>query len=188
MTKDSSQQNNSEDTERKIAFLFDVINRYDTYILSTNAKASLIIAFNSMILSIILMRFGEILSFYSSTGSNLFIGFMLVLIIAASLVSLFFVFEVIYPFFGNSSDKTNQTNSLVFFGSVSKMSHVEYLDHIQKSSQHDILKDLAGQAVVLSSGLNQKMIKMRKSIGWISFNLVIVFFLVIFRTLQAGGQ
>jgi hypothetical protein len=34
----------------KIPLMLDVIKRYDNYIISTNAKASLIIAFNSLIL------------------------------------------------------------------------------------------------------------------------------------------
>ncbi len=188
MIKEPSQQNGNDDTMGKIEFLFDVIRRYDTYILSTNAKASLIIAFNSLILGTILMRFGEIITFYSCLESKLLVGFLLILITISSLVSLFYVFEVVYPYLDDITDKTNKNNSLIYFGSVSKMSSSEYLDQIEKSSQQDIINDLAGQAVILSKGLNKKMTQMRKSIGWISFNLVIVFFLVVFRTLQTGGQ
>lgn len=170
------------DDNTKLAFITDVIKRYDNYIISTNAKASLIIAFNSLIVGTVLLKFGSIISFYDSSGIRNLVGFLLVFISISSLLSLFFVFRVVYPYFGNKNDNSNQKNSLVYFGSVSKISGSEYLDHLEICSIHELVKDLAIQATIIAKGLNSKMLMMRHSIRTINFSLVLILILVILRT------
>lgn len=168
----------------KIPLLLDVIKRYDNYIISTNAKASLIIAFNSLIFGTVLLKFGDIILFYDSLSVRWFVGFILVLISASSLLSLFFVFNVIYPYFGNIADDKKQQSSLIYFGSVSEMSGQEYLEHLKSATIEEFSADLAEQATILASGLKKKMLKMRRSIKAITFSLVFVMVLVIIRAVK----
>lgn len=169
------------DADFKLVFIIDVIKRYDNYIISTNAKASLIIAFNSLILGIVLLKFGDIISFYNFSGIRVVVGLLLALISASSLLSLFFVFSVVYPYFGSKTDDENQQNSLVYFGSVSKINGQEYLNRLEIGSVEELIKDLTEQATILARGLNSKMLKMRYSIKAITFSLVFILFLVILR-------
>lgn len=171
----------------KISFLLDVIKRYDTYIVSTNAKASLIIAFNSLIMGAVLLKFGDIIGFYSNQSMKSFVGFLLVLITASTLLSLFHVFRVVYPFFGNTSEEKTQISSLIYFGSVSKMSDEEYMENISKASLEQLTKDLSSQTTILANGLKGKMMKMRSSINAITFTMVLILFLVLFRAVEIGA-
>jgi len=169
------------DANSKLVFIIDVIKRYDNYIISTNAKASLIIAFNSLILGTVLLKFGDIISFYNSSGIRGVVGLLLVFISASSLLSLFFVFSVVYPYFGSKIDDDNQQSSLVYFGSVSKINGQEYLNRLEICSIQELIKDLTVQATILARGLNSKMLKMRHSIKAITFSLVFILILVILR-------
>lgn len=165
----------------KIPLLLDVIKRYDNYIISTNAKASLIIAFNSLILGTVILKFGDIISFYGSLRIREVVGFLLVIMSASSLLSLFFVFNVVYPYLGSTADDKKQRTSLIYFGSVSKMSGQEYLDCLENGTIEELTADLAEQATILAEGLNKKMLKMRRSIEAITFSLVLILVLVIMR-------
>lgn len=166
---------------QKIALLLDIIKRYDTYIVSTNAKASLIIAFNSLILGTVLLKFGDIIGFYATQNTKTFVGFILLIITASTLLSLFFVFQVVYPFFGTTSDNKKQKSSLIYFGSVSNMSADEYAENITNTSLTDIIKDLSTQATVLAGGLQDKMLKMRYSIKSITLTMLLILLLALFR-------
>lgn len=181
MIENKSDVPGNVDANSKLLFIQEIIKRYDNYIISTNAKASLIIAFNSLILGTVLLKFGEIISFYNSSRMSGVAGLLLVLISVSSLLSLFFVFGVVYPYFGSKTDDENQRNSLVYFGSVSKINAQEYLNRLEICSIEDLIKDLTAQTTILARGLNSKMIKMRDSIIAITFSLVFILFLVILR-------
>ena len=179
MTNTESQK--SEENRQKFTFLLEVIKRYDTYIVSMNSKASLIIAFNSLVLGTVLLKFGGIIEFYSTTNMKSFVGFTLLLITASTLLSLFFVFQVVYPFFGTTSDNKQQKSSLIYFGSVSNMSTDEYLDKVTNSSLTQIIEDLSIQATILAGGLQDKMLKMRYSIKAITVTMLLILLLALFR-------
>jgi hypothetical protein len=179
MTNTESQV--SEEKRQKVSLLLDVIKRYDTYIISTNAKASLIIAFNSLVLGIVLLKFGDIIGFYSTPNSKTFAGFVLLIITASTLLSLFYVFQVVYPFFGTTTDNKKQKSSLIYFGSVSNMSADEYIEKISNSSLTQLIEDLATQATILAGGLQEKMLKMRYSIKAISLTMLLILLLALFR-------
>ena len=179
MTDTESQE--FETNRQKISFLLDIIKRYDTYIVSTNAKASLIIAFKSLVLGTVLLKFGYIIWFYSSPNTKTFVGFILLIITASTLLSLFFVFQVVYPFFGTTSDNKNQKSSLIYFGSVANMSADEYIEKISNSSLTQIIEDLSAQAIILAGGLQDKMLKMRYSIKSITLTMLLILLLALFR-------
>ena len=187
MTETEPRDKDIVNWQYKIYLLLDVIKRYDTYIVSTNAKASLIIAFNSLILGAVLLKFSDIVGFYASANVKSFVGFLLVAITASTLVSLFLVFRVVYPYFGGIADEKRQQTSLIYFGSVASMSDQEYLESISKISLEQLIADLSAQATILATGLKDKMLKMRKSIRAITFTLVIILVLVLFRAVEGAA-
>ena len=168
----------------KITLIMDIIKRYDSYIVSTNTKASLIIAFNSLILGTVLLRFSDIISFSCSLFTKVAVSFLLVLLSASSLCSLFFIFIVIYPYFGRKDDKKEQERSLIYFGSIAKMSGREYFENFNRITIEELVADLSGQAVILAAGLQTKMLRMRRSIEAITFSLVLILVLVISKALN----
>jgi len=171
----------------KITFILDVIKRYDNYIVSTNAKASLIIAFNSLIIGTVLLKFDDIISFVCSPSFYCFqvvmtvVCILLVLITASSLLSLFYVFSVVYPYFGSKSDCKKQQDSLIYFGSVSGMNGLGYFERFDRVTIKELIADLAEQAIILAGGLKKKMLKMRRSIETITFSLLLILILVLVK-------
>lgn len=184
MTEPEPRDKDIVNEQYKISLLLDVIKRYDTYIVSTNAKASLIIAFNSLILGTVLLKFSDIVGFYTSANVKSFVGFLLVAITVSTLLSLFFVFRVVYPYFGGVADEKRQQTSLIYFGSVASMSDQEYLERLSKISLEQLVADLSVQITILATGLKDKMLKMRHSIWAITFTLVIIFVLVLLRAVE----
>lgn len=180
MTHDEVDISRSVGVDSKIAFIIDVIKRYDTYIISTNAKASLIIAFNSLIIGTVLLKFSVIMSFYNFADKYV-VGVLLFLISFTSLLSLFFVFSVVYPYLNNKNTDGYQEDSLVFFGSVSKLESQDYLNRLNTCSTDDLVKDLTVQATILAKGLNSKMLGMRRSIIAITCSLIFILLIVILK-------
>ena len=172
------------DNKSKVSLIFDIIKRYDSYIISTNAKASLVIAFNSLILGSILFKSNDIISLYCSSGAKIFIGIIIICISISSLLSLGFVFKVVYPFLGEKIPDTSQHNSIVYFGSVSKLNSTEYYERFELCNDDTLLKDLTEQANILSKGLDSKMLKLRYSIRSIMAGLVCIFILLIIHILK----
>lgn len=175
--------NNMKDSD-KITLLMDVIKRYDNYIVSTNAKASLIIAFNTLILGAVLLKFNDIISFYCSPINGDAIGFLLILLSASSLFSLIFVFHVVYPYFGKKSAEKQQRNSLIYFGSVSGMSGLEYFENLDRVTIEELIADLSLQAVILADGLRTKMLSMRRSVETITVSLILILILVMIKVVN----
>jgi len=180
MIEDEVDVSSKMNVNSKMTFITDVIKRYDNYIISTNAKASLIIAFNSLIIGTVLLKFSDIMSFYNFSDKFV-VGLLLFLIASSSLLSLFFVFSVVYPYFNNNNSDEHQEDSLVFFGSVSKLKSQDYLNRLNVCSTDDLVKDLVVQATILANGLNLKMLRMRQSIKAITCSLIFILFIVILR-------
>lgn len=161
----------------RIDFLLKIINRYDTYITSTNAKASLIIAWNGVVIGAILLKYQEIISQFSCVSKvPTLAGLLLVICGILALVSNGLIFGVVFPFLTASRDGRG---SLIYFGSVAKTDPQEYVNAIQAASSGDLIKDLAHQASTLAVGLEMKMRRLQKSIWAIYAELVSIALLVI---------
>lgn len=161
----------------RIDFFLKIINRYDTYITSTNAKASLIIAWNGVVIGAILLKYQEIISQFScaSKGSTL-AGILMVICGILALVSNGLIFGVVFPFLTASRDGRG---SLIYFGSVAKIDPQEYASTIRAASSDDLIEDLAHQSATLAVGLEKKMRRLQKSIWAIYAELVSIALLVI---------
>lgn len=168
-----------ENTLKKIA-------RFDFYINSTNTKASIIIAWNGIVIGTIFLKYHQVTSLYdlyiwSYYTANVF----LVLIGVASVFSIVFVFDVIYPFLKEKDkqpkNEDNDTGSLFFFGSIARLSHKKYIEKEKKSSEKDVLEDVLEQSHILSKGLLGKMMKLQSSIISVKFQLFFIFIMVILK-------
>lgn len=158
--------------EETVDLLFKVINRFDFYTNSTNAKTSLIIAWNSFVFGAVLLKYDDILNLFPLTGCPHYAAISLATLIGiCSIISIIFAFLVISPFL-----KPNSTNmshsSLFFFGSVSRMSVPEYSAGISDASFKTIISDLTDQAVTIANGLSNKMTKLQNSIRAIDVGLI----------------
>jgi len=156
----------------KIDLLIKIINRYDTYITSTNAKASLIIAWNGVVVGSILLKYQEIINQFSRMPKALCVAPILLVVCGVlALVSNGLILGIIFPFLKPSRDGRG---SLIYFGSVAQTDHKEYLKSVSNASVDDLIEDLAQQASTLAIGLNGKMLRLQKSIWVIYLELVVI--------------
>jgi hypothetical protein len=174
----------------KIDYLFKIINRFDFYINSTNTKASLIIAWNGVLIGTILLKYGEILGAFHPAGwPKAAAGALLSLTGACSLLSNVFVLSVIFPFLRPSSKRETgrilQSESILFFGSVAAMGTEAYHKRIADCDADEVLADLADQAATIAQGLQDKMRLIRKSLVTVGLGLVFILCILILKAVTA---
>ena len=175
-------QVNDYPSSSRVDLLVKIINRYDTYIVSTNTKASLIIAWNGVVIGSILLKYQEILGQFSCM--NRLSGLIPVLLVCCgvfALLSTGLIFGVVFPFLAPSRDVKV---SLIFFSSVADMKPEEYVNAMQSISVNDLIADLARQASVLAFGLKSKMERLQRSIWAVYAELTIIAILLILYLLN----
>lgn len=161
----------------RIDLLVKIINRYDTYITSTNAKASLIIAWNGVVIGSILLKYQEIINQFSCMSKVfIFVPPLLVICGIIALLSNAIIFGVIFPFLTPNLDGGV---SIIYFGSVAKTASQDYLKAVQTTSVDVIIEDLAQQASTLATGLDAKMRRLQKSIWAIYAELAVIAILLV---------
>ncbi len=162
----------------KVDFLWKVIFRYDHYINSTNAKASLVIAWNGIVIGAVLLQYENILKIFSvKPHGQVVASIAMVLLGLSSLVSNFFVFKVVTPYVPNGEAK----KSLIYFGSVSKMEQQKYHTLLSEADNSSILSDLSLQATDLATSLERKMQKTKTSIFFMCIGLVIIYLMLAYK-------
>lgn len=174
----------------KIDYLFKVINRFDFYINSTNTKASLILAWNGVLIGTVLLKYGEILSAFQPAGWSKGAAVVLLTLIGiCSLVSNVFVLSVVFPFLRPSSKSTAgrilKSESTLFFGSVAATGSEGYHKRIVEIDAEEVLADLADQAATIAQGLQDKMQLIRKSLVTVGLGLVLILCLIILKAVTA---
>lgn len=162
----------------KVEFLWKVITRYDHYINSTNAKASLIIAWNGIVIGAVLLQYEEVLKTFSAKPHGQIVASIGIFLLGlSSLVSNFFVFRVVTPYIPNSENQ----KSLIYFGSVSKMEHLKYHTLLSEADNSSIISDLSLQAIDLATSLEKKMQKTKNSIVFMCIGLVIIYLMLAYK-------
>jgi hypothetical protein len=151
-------------------FLWKVIQRYDYYIGTTNAKAALIVAFDTFVFGGIVLKWQDLLPFFGAHYKAAILASCLLFIAAlASLVSLWTIFLVISPFLKSPRSPTKY-HSAVFFGHVSEhKSADDYLGCVRDLDEETLSRDLCAQAHVLSQGLRDKFHSTKISVRAILF-------------------
>jgi hypothetical protein len=185
----SSPEKNTDDNSQvieKVDYVFKLIGRYDTYINSTNTKASLVIAWNGVVIGTILLKYNDLLMNYEPTKWAVVIASILLTLMGiCSVVSIALIFNVIFPFLKSTSriptGRVLTDESTIFFGSVAQLSAAEYQNQIRGLTSGTLLADLTDQAVILAQGLNAKMELIRKSILAIMGELLLIAALLILK-------
>ena len=177
MTDEANKQAEEYSPSSRIDLLIKVINRYDTYITSTNAKASLVIAWNGVLIGSIILKYQEIISQFSCMCMlSSTISILLVMCGLFALLSTGLIFGVVFPFLVPSN---SEKGSLIFFGSVAKLKPHAYIDAMSSVSSKELVDDLANQASVLAVGLNAKMRRLQQSIWAIYAELLMIALMLI---------
>lgn len=174
--------------EKRIDFLFKVIGRFDHYINSTNTKASIIIAWNGILIGAILLKFDDVLRLYQGAKWSVALASVLLSLIGiCGLASIFIVFSVVFPFLEKTSQtptgRVLQSESMIFFGSVAAMGKDTYTARVKECTSSEILSDISDQAVILAIGLREKMERLRGSITAIKLSVVLIIALVVIKGL-----
>lgn len=175
----------------RIDLLVKIINRFDFYINSTNAKASLVIAWNGVIIGAVLLKYADVLEgFVDGSRLEWWMGAMLFVIALLAAISNLIVMWVVFPFLTFTSSESKKSRvfvdeSIFFFGSLAKLDAESFHRKISKIGETEILKDVSDQAVTIAKGLDGKMNKIRASIYFVVTQivlLVILTFITIFFT------
>lgn len=136
--------------------LWRVIGRFDFYIGSTNAKAALLIAFNTFVAGGVLLKSVDIWNLFGDYKAPAALASIALLVAAlAALVSLWFTFKVIRPYLDSERDP-NKYHSMIFFNHVAEWSSDRYCDELVKLDEACLEADLARQAHALAKGLRLK--------------------------------
>lgn len=148
----------------KIDFLWKVIQRYDTYIGTTNTKAAFLIAWNTFLLGVLSVKTPEILAYVSAlplgaTTIWICLGASTLL----SLVSLWFTFWVVKPFL-KSPRKAMEYQSVIFFGDVSSYSEDQYKTSIDALDDDSAIRELRIQVHTLAKGVKSKFDRLNVAI------------------------
>jgi len=147
-----------------------ILGRFDFYIGSTNAKAALLIAFNTFVTGTIVLKgqdvsalFGRYRMAYSLAVLALFVGAL------ASVASMWLTFKVIRPYLDSARSPT-QYHSVLFFNHVAEHANLdEYRSAVQGLDEDALTKDLTAQAHALAVGLRSKFATMRQAVNIILY-------------------
>ncbi len=164
----------------KIAFLFDVLKRYDNYIATTNFKSGLILSF----LGVVILGVAKLAKDLTSGAYDCaYLVFIVcsILTIAFAMISIYKLLRAVTPRIMTSS------NSLIFFGSVSKLENSEeYSNSINQLTEGDIIQDLSRQVYEVAKITNLKFIALKSTIKLIIFTVLPLLSLTLFLSLFVG--
>ena len=166
--------------EKNIDSLWKIINRIDNYIISTNNKATLLLAFNTFLVSGIILKWSDILGMYNHIPILEIIASTLLLICAsASIFSLVKLFQVIMPYLYSYIFPEKYHSKLFFIHIADYKNESDYHIAVKELSDENLIKDLSYQIFALSKGINNKFCLLKQSIGPILYVILPAFILLI---------
>ncbi len=154
----------------KIELLKKNIERFDHYISTTNAKSSIILAFNGLLVGSIFLKYDVLIELFEKTTWSFYLAIILLSFLEiSSIFSIYFAFRVINPFL--KSGHSEGYKSILFFKSISKMGYDEYNRMIDNIKNEDFIQDLKKQSYQLALGMTMKSSDTRNSILCIYISL-----------------
>ena len=150
------------ETATKVDFLWKIIGRMDTYIGTTNAKAALLVAFDTFLLGGLLVKSPDILTPLNAVPAAQTWALWLIAITGALAVfSLWVTLSVVQPFL-KSNKRPGDYHSLVFFGDVAEVKDAaSYLVQVRSADSDALLDDLAQQVHAVSTVAMAKFTRLR---------------------------
>ncbi|MBT9546817.1 MAG: hypothetical protein IV090_15620 [Candidatus Sericytochromatia bacterium] len=171
----------AEDLETDTEFFWNVIKRFDTYFVSVNTKATVIITFNTFLLTAISLKIQDVVVLYKCVGwLQVLLYILACLMTFTSIASIFQAFVALHPF--RKTDK--QTVSVVFFEGVANYNNqLAYLENY-KQMRPKMREELATQTYFLAKGLRTKFNWISGSIIALSLELALLLIIVLMYILS----
>lgn len=179
--------NKITDFNKKIAFLLDVIKRYDHYIGTTNFKVGLMMSFLAAVILGLIMRILALTSTKTEISITCTFACIFVFItIACSLYAVARLFRVVFP---NLTTQAGST-SLIFFDDVSACRNGAdgYFEKIVNASMEEIAKDMATQTYILAGIVKEKFQLLQSIVNFIKFTVLPLLAISIFFLIISGMQ
>lgn len=168
----------------KIELLKKNIDRFDNYISTTNAKSSIILAFNGIIVGSIFLKYDVLIKLFEEPIWCLYLAIILLSVLGiSSIFSIIFAFHVINPFL--ESGHSNNYRSMLFFKSISEIGYEKYNQMIDNINNENFIQDLKKQSYQLARGMTKKSSDAYKSVLCIYISLGIIISLLILKGVKS---
>ena len=167
-----------------------VLGRIDQYIVTTNAKAALLLAFNTFILGGFALKADEYLKPLAANFGWCAVAVILIAVMGLTcLLSLWVTFSVVQPYL-NSSKGFAGYHSLIYFGDISRAQDGRsYAKSLQDAKDQTLFEDLARQTHVLADIAQRKFNRLRLATRLAVFIQcpILVLLLAVHLIVAAGG-
>lgn len=171
----------------KTDFLWKTIGRVDSYIGTTNAKAALLIAFETFLLGGLLLKSGDVLTPLKATPvAHSWALWLIALTGGLAVLSLWGTLSVVQPFL-TSNKRPGEYHSRVFFGDIAEVGDARaFVDQVREAETDAMLDDLAQQVHVVSKIAHRKFVRLRLVTRVAMFAQIPVLFLLLMLALFAA--
>lgn len=133
-----------------------IIERFDHYYDSINNKGNFFLTINTFLI-------GVIVSGYTFLQEKLkldnTIQWLIAILALLGLVSIVFTIWAILPYLKSGNRK--KYKSLLFFGSISEYSEIEFIKAFNENTDEAIRQDISRQIYTLAKGLNKKFARLK---------------------------
>jgi uncharacterized membrane protein len=151
-----------------------VLSRYDHYYDSVNNKGTYYLTLNAFLIGAV---FTAYTTFNNKIDFNNVIIWLMVLSVIAGFVSIIVTLLAINPFL--KSGESRRYQSLIFFGSISKMKEHEFTKEFTQQNDEAIKKDMLAQIHQLSEGLCSKYNKLKYAAWIVAVEFALISIIVI---------
>lgn len=150
-----------------------IIQRYDSYISSSNTKGSFLLSLNALIITLCV---GNLTRILGDNQSEILVPMILVSILLISgSIAVVFIILALYPFTSSGNSSVGKYHSKIFFGSVAEYrTPNEYWESIRLCNDAEFEEDMAYQAHILAVGLQRKFRFLKIASWFIYVDLLVV--------------
>lgn len=146
----------------KLEIYIKDIERYDFYIEKADNKASFLLAFEGIVLTLITPLANDFLRNIDSSIIKNTVMILLVIALIAIVVAAVSSALVIFPRFSKITG-----TSVLYYNDVKDLKSTELIERISNLKEEQMLNDFAEQVVVLAKISSKKMVGIRWSLGFL---------------------
>jgi len=164
--------------------LWRVIARFDSYAVTTNAKAGLLLTFDFFAVTALALKWGDVLDqFKEYPGAAKWVATLLAVATIAALISIGFAFGSVAPYL-QSPKSPGKYHSILFFDHVAEHhSGTDYLDIVMELDERALLTELATQAHAVADGVSRKFRRLQRGIWLILGGVLLPMILIVITRL-----
>jgi hypothetical protein len=171
-------------TEKQIEQARYVMDRYDRLLQMVDLKGNILAIYHFTMIGALVFNYDDLKGLLNVTCNGVDVFFWVVLsVIAVSLVSLLFILLAIFPFLESKTKKGKDHKSLIFFKAVYEMGQKDFEKDFSNQSEEELIADYKAQLFNLAKGLTTKFANI-KTAGHICYlHLLIGLMLLIIKIL-----